>query len=1799
MRRAMNWIRSFMVVALGLLLSAIPTLALTLETVAPNQGVMGQELPVHLTGSGFAANTRLSMTLDSGNTKAIISSQDTPGSALGVTVIGTTAYIADGEQGLRLIDMGNPALPLVIAALDTPGVARGVAVAGTIAYVADGAAGLTLIDISTPAAPAIIATLNTPGSAEAVRVNGATAFVADGTAGLTIIDITTPAAPLLIGTLDTPGTAWSLAVNGPLVYVADGTGGLRIINVTNPAAPVIVGAVATNFAKGVAVNGTLAYVADYGVGLRLIDVADPTAPAIISTVDTPGVACAVTVRNAMAYVADDVAGLQVIDVSQPAAPVIAGSVNTPGKANDVTVTGTMAMVAGDAAGLQIVDVANPTLAVIFGTLTMPEPASAITVNGTMAYIANWGSGLTVADVSQPAQPVAVGSVATAGLASAIAHSGNTAYVLSFNTGLEIIDVTLPQQPVVMGAIATPGGARDVAVAGTLAYVADGDSGLQVIDVTTPASPTVVGTADTPNFAFAVSVQGSMAYVADYGFGLRVIDISDPAAPLIIGSLATAGDARDVKVSGSMAYLTGGNAGLHLIDVGNPAAPVLMATLDTPGYAESVTVNGTKAYVADYGAGLAVIDISSPAAPVLVTTMDTPGSATDVSVAGTMAMVADWWNGVTVIPLPQEITPLTVIDTTAISALLPAPAIPGNYSLRLFTNDGQAAVLPGAVNFTTLDLATFDANALFLQTITGEAVPQAMAADQELDLQLIYKAPTGTPFNLSNLANFPVEWFSSHPEVVAVSAIGHLRAKAPGSAVITAQTPAGKQRVVITVAGVPTPANVGNLIIVAGRKYTDETLSGYFNAMANRVYQTFHGRGFGHDAIYYFNSYGDQFLDDEPETGIVDRLVTPDEKNLAPEITTAITSWAASQENSGPLYLYLLDHGVPSQAAITVAPSAPLLAAQVDAALDLFESASGRPVVVVVESCYSGLWAQALGQSGRIVITSASATQTENLPLDNTLSFSRFFFDALAQGKSLAKALELAQTQTQALSYAASQMPQVASDADLDSAYLAGPFASQGLTPLFTDYSGKQQVIHTTSGQTVPLAASLNMPYAEGFTVWAEITPPLAPGQGVDIGDTPTVAAQKVALSYSGMSDPTAYFGGDKEFAGEAALFSKPGIYDLRYFAENLSGQILVSGHVAVAVEGDGASGGVVATLVTVGGEELPTELPLEQSLAMTVSFTSLSGPVAVQWFSSNPGVLSVTANGEVSALTPGEATITAIYPGGSVSHHMTVAGSATTPKTYGNLLILAGISEKEQVGGGLTQTFAAIAKSAYTTFSNRGFTADDIRYFSPYGSQTLPGTASNIVDTAFTANDPEVATQVTSAITGWAQEQENSGPLYLVLVGHATKDYLLVSPPSKLTIDALDQALDSFQDATGRPVVVMAEACYSGAWLTTLARDNRVVITNTAATPAWLLTNAANSFTGYLLDELSKGQSLEAAFSAASQTLHKTFGNQLPQSQGTAFSALWQSPLVGNYASANGSFFSDYTGKGGGLTVQGGTELTLNAAVTVLSTEGIKLRAQIIPPPPETLPETLLTPTYEGLTVPLALQESGNDAAMFSATATITLPPGPYQLRFILTNDQGEEFKSDPATLTVTSADQQPPSGLSLQIGNGWNLLSSTISIDTAALLGDASTYTSAWAWRDNTWAVYLPGEQQPGGYATAKGFTELATIAPGEGFWLNAQQGGALTIPGTPLSGGIAITSGWNLVGLKGDQDITVADLLSGKTGIVSLWKWESGNWAVRLPDEQDGGQGYATDKGFGLLQAIAPGEGFWVNSTEELTIP
>lgn len=254
----------------------------------------------------------------------------TPGEASDVVVLGRYAYIADGNQGLQIIDIADKANPKIIKNIEINGFSRGVYVSGNYAYVAVGDQGIAIADVSSAANSTLIHTFKTQGYANSVFVAGNYAYVADGDQGLQIINIENKTNPQTIGTLDTSGNAAGLFVEDNYVYLADGSSGLLIINISDNSHPAIISSYDTpGNAQKVSVSGDYAYVADGDKGVCVINISDPVNPikdtdwSFDRTKGHAGIALDVfsgysdVNENLYAFIADGPAGVVAVYLSAP------------------------------------------------------------------------------------------------------------------------------------------------------------------------------------------------------------------------------------------------------------------------------------------------------------------------------------------------------------------------------------------------------------------------------------------------------------------------------------------------------------------------------------------------------------------------------------------------------------------------------------------------------------------------------------------------------------------------------------------------------------------------------------------------------------------------------------------------------------------------------------------------------------------------------------------------------------------------------------------------------------------------------------------------------------------------------------------------------------------------------------------------------------------------------------------------------------------------------------------------------------------------------------------------------------------------------------------------------------------------------------------------------------------------------------------------------------------------------------------------------------------------------------------
>ncbi|NOY69675.1 MAG: hypothetical protein GXP53_09370 [Deltaproteobacteria bacterium] len=219
----------------------------------------------------------------------------TPGTATDVAATDGAAYVADGNQGLQIIDTTDKAAPQKAGAISTGGFAAGVVVIGNYAYVADRTAGLVIVDVSDKNKPVIKTTLSISGIPNRLAINKDHAFIASGDAGMVSVDISDPEAPKIDATLDTGGTANGIAVDAfrNLVFVANGDSGLVTVDNSDPTAPVFgnhldLGADAKNAMLGG--GGAFVYISAGEKGIIAVDTTNPSAPVIdtLWSYDTAG-----------------------------------------------------------------------------------------------------------------------------------------------------------------------------------------------------------------------------------------------------------------------------------------------------------------------------------------------------------------------------------------------------------------------------------------------------------------------------------------------------------------------------------------------------------------------------------------------------------------------------------------------------------------------------------------------------------------------------------------------------------------------------------------------------------------------------------------------------------------------------------------------------------------------------------------------------------------------------------------------------------------------------------------------------------------------------------------------------------------------------------------------------------------------------------------------------------------------------------------------------------------------------------------------------------------------------------------------------------------------------------------------------------------------------------------------------------------------------------------------------------------------------------------------------------------------
>ena len=295
---------------------------------------------------------------------------------LGVCAVGSYAYLANGENGLHVLDVSSSANPTMIAVLDTFLFAWGVHVQDNLGVVigrTDNTFGLNrrsnvlaTVDFTSPAAPHVLSVWDTTSSTVdgpyQLAVSGNHAYTTTNK-GILVFDISTPSEPIWVGSYRGYGSNYNprdIAVSGNHVFVTDRYNGLRILDITSPANPTHV----TTYmpqgwysVNGVYATGNTVYVAETNEGVCCVDITDAANPNLVGNMGAR--VNRVFVAGSHAFFTSMGNSLRVYNVSDPADPTFVAMTTEESPLDRLFVDGSYVYVVdgwrsgGDTYGLKI------------------------------------------------------------------------------------------------------------------------------------------------------------------------------------------------------------------------------------------------------------------------------------------------------------------------------------------------------------------------------------------------------------------------------------------------------------------------------------------------------------------------------------------------------------------------------------------------------------------------------------------------------------------------------------------------------------------------------------------------------------------------------------------------------------------------------------------------------------------------------------------------------------------------------------------------------------------------------------------------------------------------------------------------------------------------------------------------------------------------------------------------------------------------------------------------------------------------------------------------------------------------------------------------------------------------------------------------------------------------------------------------------------------------------------------------------------------------------------------------------
>ncbi len=588
----------------------------------------------------------------------------------GVFVEDDIAYLADGSNGLVILNVSSPEHPIKIGHYYDGDGFPNVFVKNNLAFIY-GSKNIKIIDVSNIYLPTYVGEIVFDQYSEerikdiAIEDNYLYLSAVDV---LIIFDITDPLNPLEINRLDNYDPLKITILNNRLfgIVAEQSPVGLKynlsILNIDNPLSPLFLGECffddSNDYIQNFVVSDSFAYIATYD-NIFAINTTNHTSPELAGSIQVASLghsAKTIAVPSSdntpnyggVVFCADFNKGLLIYNFSSPVNPYLISQHTTGYQAESFYTSEDFVYICSQddrlsrPSSLEIVSLEEPSNPSLAGSYHCSGTITDVVVHQNFAFLSlksepNHHS-LEIVDVSDPAEPIMVGyyngSVDFDSQQIEYDAARKIVYLTDdYEDGFSVLSVTNYSQPILLASyVTTDGHIVDLDLQGEILFIAGGDYNggfFRILDVSDPSSPTTIFGTGISTYATAIEFDSNMLYITTTTHPLVIYDATDIYAPKKISHFFN--DLFNIpgqmQIRDSFAYVARDMNGLIVLDISHPKRikSLIEYRPEYSGISKDVTFYKNYILLADGWDGLEILELASPAIskPIILTMIILP------------------------------------------------------------------------------------------------------------------------------------------------------------------------------------------------------------------------------------------------------------------------------------------------------------------------------------------------------------------------------------------------------------------------------------------------------------------------------------------------------------------------------------------------------------------------------------------------------------------------------------------------------------------------------------------------------------------------------------------------------------------------------------------------------------------------------------------------------------------------------------------------------------------------------------------------------------------------------------------------------------------------------------------------------------------------------------------------------------------------------------------------------------------------------------------------------------------------